>query len=203
MKIVEEDQPISGEQIAERLNLTRPMIRSDLAMLVMLEYLEAKPKVGYTLGSGFVHKKGASLERLFEMRVGDYQSAPVVIPETATVGDAVVSLFLEDVGTLFVIDAACCLAGVVSRKDLLRITIGNAAAASMPISLVMTRQPNIHTIMPDERLLAAASKMISYEVDSLPVVNAASVPGDPHKLEVIGRITKTTITKVLLELALD
>lgn len=155
------------------------------------------------MGSGFVHKKGASLERLLELRVRDYQSAPVVISETATVGDAVVSLFLEDVGTLFVSDAAGCLAGVVSRKDLLRITIGNAAAASMPISLVMTRQPNIHTITPDDRLLSAASKMISYEVDSLPVVDTESASGDPHKVEVIGRITKTTITKVLLELALE
>lgn len=204
MKIVEEGQPISGELIAERLNSTRPMIRSDLAMLVMLHYLEAKPKVGYTLGSGFVHSRGASSERLQGMKVRDYQSAPVVISETATVGDAVVSLFLEDVGTLFVSDADGCLAGVVSRKDLLRITLGNAAAPSMPISLVMTRQPNIHTIAPDDTLLNAAGKMISYEVDSLPVVQAASsASGDPHKVEVVGRITKTTITKALLELALE
>jgi len=203
MKIVKEDQPISGELIAERLHSTRPMIRSDLAMLVMLNYLEAKPKVGYTLGNGSVHKKGATMERLLQMKVKDYQSAAAVIPEKATVGDAVVALFMEDVGTLCVNDAGGALAGVVSRKDLLRVTLGNAAAASMPISLVMTRQPNIHTIGPEDTLLNAASKMISCEVDSLPVVKPANAPGEPHKIEAVGRITKTTLTKALLELALE
>jgi len=202
LNIVAEQHPISGEGIAEKLNSTRPAIRADLAMLVMLNYLEAKPKVGYSLGSHSVHKKNPSLERLLELRVSDYQSTPVVILETATVGDAVVSLFLEDVGSLIVNDADGYLAGIVSRKDLLRVTLGNPAASTMPIGLVMTRQPNVHTIEPEDQLLTAASKMISYEVDSLPVVKAATAADDPHKLEVVGRITKTTLTKALLEIAL-
>lgn len=202
MKIVEEHHPISGELIAERLNSTRPVIRSDLAMLVMLNYLEAKPKVGYTLGSASAQKKSADMERLLEMKVRDYQSAPVVIRETSNVGDAVVALFLEDVGTLFVTDDNGELTGVVSRKDLLRVTLGNASASAMPIGLVMTRQPNLHTVAPEDTLLAAASKMIHHEVDSLPVVNAGDGSEAPGKVEVVGRITKTTITKALLELAL-
>ncbi|XID96024.1 helix-turn-helix transcriptional regulator [Paenibacillaceae bacterium WGS1546] len=202
LKIVEDHHPISGELIAERLNSTRPAIRADLAMLVMLNYLEAKPKVGYTLGRASERRKSADMERLLEMKVRDYQSAPVVIRETTNVGDAVVALFLEDVGTLFVTDDKDALTGVVSRKDLLRVTLGNASAAAMPIGLVMTRQPNIHTVAPEDTLLAAASKMIQHEVDSLPVVSASASADDPHKVEVVGRITKTTITKALLELAL-
>lgn len=47
--IVNKRAPITGEQIAESLNLTRPTIRSDLSVLVMLKYIDAKPKVGYFL----------------------------------------------------------------------------------------------------------------------------------------------------------
>jgi hypothetical protein len=40
--------------------------------------------------------------------------------------------------------------------------------------------------------------MIRHEVDALPVT--VPVPGHPEALEVVGRITKTTMTKLLLEL---
>lgn len=39
--------PITGEHIAERLNVTRAALRSDLAILVMGGILDARPKVGY------------------------------------------------------------------------------------------------------------------------------------------------------------
>ncbi|WP_309244809.1 helix-turn-helix transcriptional regulator [Cohnella silvisoli] len=201
LTIVTNQQPISGEYIAEQLKTTRPVIRSDLALLVMLNYLEAKPKVGYSLGRAS-RQKEIALERLLVMQVKEFQSAPVVLRETATVSDAVVTLFLENVGSLIICDADGYLAGIVSRKDLLKVTLGNAAATAMPVSLVMTRHPNVHTITPEESIMAAASKMISYQVDSLPVVRAPASSDEMTNIEVIGRITKTTMTKVLLELAL-
>jgi CBS domain-containing protein len=201
LTIVTNQQPISGESIADQLQSTRPVIRADLALLVMLNYLEAKPKVGYSLGSAS-RQKELALERLLVMQVKEFQAAPVVLRETATVSDAVVTLFLENVGSLIVSDDEGYLAGIVSRKDLLKVTLGNSAATVMPISLVMTRHPNVHTITPEESIAAAASKMISYQVDSLPVVKAPDPASDGKKLEVVGRITKTTMTKILLELAL-
>ena len=45
-EIVRLDGPITGEHIAERLNVTRAALRSDLAILVMGGILDARPKVG-------------------------------------------------------------------------------------------------------------------------------------------------------------
>ncbi|MDQ0874696.1 CBS domain-containing protein [Paenibacillus sp. V4I3] len=123
---------------------------------------------------------------------------PVVLQETATVNDAVVSLFLENVGTLMIVSSNRALVGIVSRKDLLKVTLGNAGAPTMPISLVMTRHPNIVTVSPEDHVIDAARKMIHHQVDSLPVV---SLDSEQDKDGVIGRITKTTMTKLMLELA--
>ena len=47
LQIVKENGPITGEQIAERLNLTRATLRPDLAILTMAGFLDARPRVGY------------------------------------------------------------------------------------------------------------------------------------------------------------
>lgn len=47
IEIVKENGPITGEQIAERLNLTRATLRPDLAILTMAGFLDARPRVGY------------------------------------------------------------------------------------------------------------------------------------------------------------
>ena len=48
LDIVKNNGPITGENIAEMLEVTRAALRPDLAVLTMLGYLEAKPRVGYT-----------------------------------------------------------------------------------------------------------------------------------------------------------
>lgn len=198
VRLVRLHAPITGEQIAEMLQLSRPTIRSDLALLVMLGHLDAKPKVGYFPGqASAIDRQGA--EDIAAMKVKDVQALPVVIRESATVHDAVVTLFMENVGSLIVADESNALAGVISRKDLLKVTLGNAGAATMPVSLVMTRHPNIVTASPDETVLEAGRKMIHHQVDSLPVV--VRHPDDPGKWEVVGRITKTTMTKLLVGIA--
>lgn len=70
----------------------------------------------------------------------------------------------------------------------------------MPVSMVMTRQPKVVTTSPDETVLDAAHKMIFHEVDSLPVVVPSAAEDSGTKLDVIGRLTKTAIVKLLLEL---
>lgn len=194
---VKKHAPITGEHLAEMLGIARPTIRSDLALLVMLGYLDAKPKVGYFLGKT-LEREELSYKKLDGIYVKDVMGLPVVLQETATVNDAVVSLFLENVGTLMIVSSNRALVGIVSRKDLLKVTLGNAGAPSMPISLVMTRQPNIVTVSPEDHVIDAARKMMHHQVDSLPVV---SLDSEQDKDGVIGRITKTTMTKLLLELA--
>lgn len=188
-------EPVTGEQIAEMLGVSRPTIRSDLAVLVMLDMLNAKPKVGYFLGPG-AGSAGEPIKRLRELKVRDIQGIPIMVREMTTVHDAVVTLFVENVGSLIVADESGCLSGVVSRKDLLKFSLGNPSAGSMPVSLVMTRQPNIVTASPDDSVVDAAAKLIKHQVDGLPVVREEN-----GKQEVVGRVTKTTMTRILLEIA--
>lgn len=197
MEIVKRHGPITSHQIAEMLNLTRAALRPDLAILTMSGILEARPRVGYVY-----HGKPAQAlvaEEIRKIKVGDVKGLPKVIRYDASVYDAIVTLFLEDVGTLMVVDSEGHLEGVVSRKDLLKAAIGDTSnLKTMPVSVVMTRMPNIICTTPEESVLTAAQKIIEHEVDALPVVRP--VAGKEKKLEVIGRITKTTITRLFVEL---
>ena len=116
LQIVKENGPITGEHIAERLNLTRATLRPDLAILTMSGFLDARPRVGYF----YTGKSGVQLltEKLKKISVKDYQSIPVVVNENVSVYDAIVTMFLEDVGTLFVVDQNTILVGVLSTKGL-------------------------------------------------------------------------------------
>ncbi|WP_195572056.1 CBS domain-containing protein [Paenibacillus sp. 1001270B_150601_E10] len=197
ISIVKRHAPITAEQIAEMLNISRPTIRGDLSLLVMTDYLAAKPKVGYFLGQKSEQPTMDSAE-LRGIRVGEVQGLPIVVDIKTTVQDAVVTLFLENVGSLIVTTEQGMLAGVISRKDLLKVTLGNPQAGAMPVSMAMTRQANVITVTPEDSVLDAARKMIHYHIDSLPVVQEKNMLADGH-LEVVGRITKTTIIKVLLD----
>lgn len=186
---------MTGDQIAEYLSIAKPTIRTDLSLLVMLGYLVAKPKVGYTLGQVVTGPRSG--EQLSSLRVGDVQSPPIIVQETTSVYDAVVTLVIEDVGGLIVADDNMHLLGVLSRKDFLKYTLSNSSAGNIPVGLIMTRSPNIVTVTPDDTVVEAARRMIAHQVDSLPVV--VPVGGDAAE-KVLGRITKTSMTRVLLSL---
>lgn len=47
IEIVKNNEPISGDNIASELNLSKSTLRSDLAVLTMIGILDARPKVGY------------------------------------------------------------------------------------------------------------------------------------------------------------
>ncbi|WP_281889618.1 helix-turn-helix transcriptional regulator [Paenibacillus sp. YYML68] len=204
VELVKANAPITGEQIAELLGLSRPTLRSDLALLVMLGYIDAKPKVGYTPGTS-MNPGAHAARKLMELKVSDVQSMPIIIKEQASVHDAVVTLFMENVGSLMVVDDDGFLSGVISRKDLLKFTLGNSNTAVMPVSMVMTREPNVIHVIPDEAVIEAARKMIHHQIDSLPVVVPAKLSGSSGRTrwEIVGRITKTIMTSILLDLATD
>ncbi|MGX1901015.1 helix-turn-helix transcriptional regulator [Thermolongibacillus altinsuensis] len=194
LQIVKDHGPITGEHIAEKLNLTRATLRPDLAILTMAGYLEARPRVGYF----YTGKTGSQLlaDKIKKIKVSDYQSIPVVVNENVSVYDAIVTMFLEDVGTLFVVDDDSLLVGVLSRKDLLRASIGKQELTSIPVNIIMTRMPNITFCEKDDLLIDVAQKLIEKQIDAMPVVKKTD-----KGYEVVGRITKTNMTKVLVALA--
>ncbi|QXJ39488.1 Transcriptional repressor CcpN [Parageobacillus caldoxylosilyticus] len=188
--------PITGESIAEKLNLTRATLRPDLAILTMAGYLEARPRVGYF----YTGKTGSQLlaDKIKKIKVADYQSIPVVVNENVSVYDAIVTMFLEDVGTLFVVDDESLLVGVLSRKDLLRASIGKQELTAIPVNIIMTRMPNIAVCYKDDPLIEVAERLIEKQIDAMPVVRKTE-----KGYEVIGRITKTNMTKAFVALAKD
>lgn len=193
IQIVKDQGPITGEQIADQLNLTRATLRPDLSILTMAGYLDARPRVGYF----YTGKSGTQLltENLQKIYVRDYQSMPVVVKENVSVYDAICTMFLEDVGTLFVVDNNSLLVGVLSRKDLLRASLGKQELTALPINIIMTRMPNITMCEMEDLLIDVAKLLIEKQIDSLPIVRKSE-----KGFEVIGRITKTNITKAFVAL---
>lgn len=194
LQIVKDNGPITGEHIADQLHLTRATLRPDLAILTMAGFLDARPRVGYF----YTGRSGTQLltDSLNHIFVKDYQSIPVVLNESISVYDAIVTMFLEDVGTLFVVDNQSVLVGVLSRKDLLRASIGKQELASIPVNIIMTRMPNITVCTKEDLMIDVAKKLIEKQIDSLPVVKETE-----KGYEVVGRITKTNITKAFVALA--
>lgn len=193
LEIVKSSGPISGEEIASRLQVSRAALRPYLAVLTMSGLLDGRPRVGYSYsGKG---APGLLLDSLKSLTVNDVKSIPVMVRDKTSVYDAIVTLFVEDVGTLFVVDEEGYLQGVVSRKDLLKAAIGTPDLSRVPVAVIMTRMPNIFTADPEDDILSAAKKIVDYQVDALPVVR--EVP--PGKLKVIGKVTKTTLVRLLAE----
>ncbi|MDD3653401.1 MAG: helix-turn-helix transcriptional regulator [Desulfotomaculaceae bacterium] len=198
LEIVKSMGPITGEQIAEKLSLTRATLRPDLAILTMSGLLEARPRVGYYHSGKYPHHIVA--KKIHSILVGDIKSVPIVVSEQCSVYDAVVTMFIEDVGTLFVVREGGLLEGVISRKDLLKTTLGGQDIQKLPVGVVMTRMPNVLVTHAEESVWSAALKLITHEVDALPVVRKVVLPDGSDKYEVVGRLSKTNITRLFVEL---
>lgn len=194
-QIVREEGPVTGSAIAEHLEVTRSALRSDLSVLTMLGVLDARPNVGYYYVG--LSKETQTAERLKSFLVSDVLSQAVVVNGDTSLYDTIVTIFTEDVGTILVCDDSY-LVGVVSRKDLLRASMGQTDSHTMPISMIMTPVSKVITVEPTDTLVEAAQKMIDYEVDCLPVVVREDVE-NKKRLKVVGRVSKTTVAKVFLE----
>ncbi|HCX64075.1 MAG TPA: transcriptional regulator, partial [Eubacteriaceae bacterium] len=181
LDIVKENQPITSEHIADKINLTRATLRPDLTVLTMMGILEARPKVGYYYsGKSLMSVMGSFVKNV---NVMDVKSVPVVVSEDTTVYDAIVTMFLEDTGNIYVQNHGY-LSGVVSRKDFIKTTLGNHDIKNLPVAMIMTRMPNIVYCEADESIYDAATKIIAHQVDSLPIV---------EKIEEVGAVLKLKI----------
>lgn len=160
----------------------------------MSGFLEARPRVGYYYSGKSKNK--IIHEQLRQYVVKDYMSQPVVVKEDMSVYDAICTIFLEDAGTLFITNKDNDFIGVCSRKDLLRASMIGNDIHTMPISVNMTRMPNLTYLEEGELIIYAANQMIDKEIDAIPIVRLK----DNQKFEVVGRISKTTITKLFVSL---
>ena len=106
-----------------------------MEVLAKLGYLEAKPKVGYII-------KSRQNTYYKDKKVSDVMSVATIISEKSSLHDAVVSIFLEDVGSLFV-NGEKGLTGIISRKDIVKAMVGGGDLYSMPVSMIMTRMPKL------------------------------------------------------------
>ncbi|UUX34999.1 helix-turn-helix transcriptional regulator [Fundicoccus culcitae] len=191
IEIVKQNEPITGDNIAKTLGLTKSTLRSDLAVLTMTGILDARPKVGY-IYSGLDFEPMLQ-DKLSALSVQDIMQAPVLIKQDTSVQDAVTALFMYDVGTLYISNDQDELVGVLSRKDLLRSTMmGNHSDA--PVAVIMTRMPNIFVTYPDVPVLKAAKSISRHQIDSLPVLASRD------SKTVVGKISKTVLVNLLIEL---
>lgn len=194
-RIVREDGPITGETIAERLNVTRSALRGDLAVLLAGEIIAARRRLGYYyLGGG---ENPVAVE-IRSVTARDCMSRPIMVRDDANAYDAAVLLFTEDIGTIFV-GTEDDVSGVVSRKDLLKCAMGNDDLSKVPISMVMTSRAKMIYAQPQEDLVSIAQKMIDYEIDCLPVGDFEEIDGQ-RKFVLVGRVSKTNIARLFLEL---
>lgn len=199
VEIVRDNGPITGEHIADQLMLTRATLRPDLTILSMSGVLEARPRVGYSYREK--RKQSPLAERMALLRVGDFKSVAAVVRDTASIYDAIVSLFTHNVGSLSIVNTDNMLTGIVSRKDLLKATLGKTDLHEVPVSVIMTRMPNIIVTRPDETVLEAVTKLVRHQVDALPVVEGFVDESGNEVFEVVGRFTKTIVAKLFAEIA--
>ncbi|MGW9527402.1 CBS domain-containing protein [Paenibacillus terrae] len=198
--IVQRLAPVTGDKIAEELGLTRPTLRSDLALLVMLGLVDAKPKVGYLPGRypKYDSHVGTMLKKL---TVADVLSEPILISGDATAYDAVLMLFQQNTGTLMVTGEDQELIGIVTRKDLLKVTLGHTDLHAVPVTMAMTRRAQMTTLTPGDSLLEAISRLVRHQVNCLPVMDEQCIETSFVQANgLVGRVTKTDIMNAILSL---
>ena len=193
IKIIQENQPITGEAIADKIGLTRATLRPDLAVLSMCKIISAKPKVGYFIYEG--NSNEGITDKLMSIKLSDIKSMPIVVSESTSIYDCIVTIFLENVGTLFVVENKI-LKGIVSRKDLLKATMGGGDFNTMPVGVIMTRVPKAVYCTEDESIIDAAEKIIEHDIDCVPIIEF----DDKNRMIITGRVSKTNVTKVMLDL---
>lgn len=145
--------------------------------------------------------KNSSSGEIRKIRVRDIMSKPVLVKEETPVYEAILTLFLNDAGTLFIENDGVLL-GAVSRKDFIKMAMGTADMHRVPVGIIMTRMPNIIWVSEDDSAFVAAKKIIEHQVDSLPVIRREGVDGK-EVLKIVGKISKTTITGIFVKLGED
>ena len=181
LMMLREKSLLSGDEIAQNLNVTKSALRTDFSILTGLKLITAKQNKGYIYNEYIIK------------RVRDYMSPQNSINVKTSVNDAIIHLFNFDLGTLIVVENEK-LVGIISRKDLLKAALNGKNIEKIPVSMIMTRMPNIVHCFEDDNIMEAIEKLIKHEIDSLPVLRK-----EKGKLSLVGRFTKTNVTKLFYQ----
>lgn len=165
----------------------------------MTGILQARPKVGYVCVKS--SSKNSRSGEIRKIKVKDIMSKPVLVKEETPVYEAILTLFLNDAGTLFIENDGVLL-GAVSRKDFIKMAMGTADMHRVPVGIIMTRMPNIIWVSEEDSAYIAGKKIIEHQVDSLPVVRREIV-NEKEVLKIVGKVSKTTITGIFVKLGED
>ncbi len=189
--MVKDRGPITGDEISKILGLSRGTIRPDLSILTKTGILGARPKVGYFYtGNNLINIYS---DKIRNALVRDYMSIPVVSEDSNSVYECIVSMFLENIGSVFLTSGGY-LSGIVSRKDMLRTALGKYDLNTTPVGMIMTRMPNVVFVKPSDTILKAAEIIEDRDIDALPVVEE-----EEGGYRVVGRFTKTNVNRLFVE----
>ena len=180
--MLKEKSLLSGDEIAQNLNITKSALRTDFSILTTLKLITSKQNKGYSYNN-----------KCTTIKVRDCMSPQNSIDIRTSVYDAIVHLFNYDLGTLVVVENEK-LVGIISRKDLLKAALNKKNIEKTPVSMIMTRMPNIVHCFEDDNIKEAIEKLIKHEIDSLPVLRK-----EKGKLSLVGRFTKTNVTKLFYQ----
>ena len=180
--MLKEKSLLSGDEIAQNLNITKSALRTDFSILTTLKLITSKQNKGYSYNN-----------KCTTIKVRDCMSPQNSIDIRTSVYDAIIHLFNYDLGTLVVVENEK-LVGIISRKDLLKATLNKKNIEKTPVSMIMTRMPNILHCFEDDNIIEAIEKLIKHEIDSLPVLRK-----EKGKLSLVGRFTKTNVTKLFYQ----
>lgn len=164
---IEEPCPL---RLAPSASTTAMLALGDALALVVLKqrgWDEAK--------YAFFHPGGTLGNRLKKVRevMRGGERNPVV-PEDATVRQAIGEITRRRAGAISVVDSNGRLTGIFTDGDLRRALARDSRLLERKIREVMTRKPV--TIGPDRSAVEAASILGSHKIDELPVVDGAGVP---------------------------
>ena len=180
--MLKEKSLLSGDEIAQNLNITKSALRTDFSILTTLKLITSKQNKGYSYNN-----------KCTTIKVRDCMSPQNSIDIRTSVYDAIIHLFNYDLGTLVVVENEK-LVGIISRKDLLKAALNRKNIEKIPVSMIMTRMPNIVHCFEDDNIMEAIEKLIKHEIDSLPVLRK-----EKGKLSLVGRFTKTNVTKLFYQ----
>ena len=180
--MLKEKSLLSGDEIAQNLNITKSALRTDFSILTTLKLITSKQNKGYSYN-----------DKCTTIKVRDCMSPQNSIDIRTSVYDAIIHLFNYDLGTLVVVENEK-LVGIISRKDLLKAALNKKNIEKTPVSMIMTRMPNIVHCFEDDNIIEAIEKLIKHEIDSLPVLRK-----EKGKLSLVGRFTKTNVTKLFYQ----
>lgn len=191
IEMTKKNSPLTSEKIAKQLNLSVPTIRGDLRLLTAVGILGSRPKVGYEYTG--MQNTQINYANLYEKKISKIVKNAAFVEPNTSLQECVNNLFIKDTGSLYVVDDSHELLGLISRKDLLAVTVNNSDTESLVASMVMTRMPNLITVTPEMTIMDVGKLLLQHEVDSLPVVK------QKDSKQVVGKITKNRIFQYFID----